>query len=246
MKVEEIVSKSDLIDAIRFIEKSKGNYLTSGEIEFKIGQLEKIKGNAFYRIERKGYKCAFLHGGDSHGGKAVIYSDALCKAFGFPDEKRLVVDFATEWHDIGKTQLPEEILNKPGELTKEEWVIIKTHSAKSEELLKPLNYPAKIARYHHRRVDGTGYPEILKGDEVPLGSRIVAVSEAYRIMTNYRPYKIKDVSPEEIRKTVDRRKYVLPVEIALEELKNNAGTQFDADVVDCFVKIIREGKIGKY
>jgi HD-GYP domain-containing protein (c-di-GMP phosphodiesterase class II) len=239
MKVEEIASKSDLINAIRFIEESKRNYLTFGEIEFKINQLEKIKGSAIHKLEKKGYRY------DSHGGKAVLYSDALCKAFGFPDEKRLVVDFATEWHDIGKTLLPEEILNKPGELTKEEWEIIKTHPLKSEELLKPLSYPAKIARYHHRRVDGTGYPEILKGDEMPLGSKIVAVAEAYRIMTNYRPYKIKDVSPEEIRKTVDRRKYVLPPDIALEELKNNAGTQFDSDVVNYFVRIIKEGNIGK-
>jgi len=237
MKLEEIVSKRTLIEAVCFIEESKGNPLTFGEVERKIGQLEKIKAEALERMEKKGYKY------DCHAEKASIYTDALCSAFGFPEEKRLVVDFAAEWHDIGKTQLPEEILNKPGSLTREEWEIIKTHPAKSEELLMPLSYPAKIARYHHRRVDGTGYPEIINGDEIPLGSKIVSVAEAYRIMTTCRPYKIKDVSIEEIRKAIDRRRYVLPPEIALEELQNNKGTQFDIEVVNCFAEILEEGKI---
>lgn len=125
------------------------------------------------------------------------------------------------YHDIGKSKIPSSIINKPGPLTKEEWVIMKKHTLHGYEILnntKEFSKIAKYAKYHHERIDGKGYPEGLKGDEIPLISRIITVVDAYEAMISDRPYRS-----------------ALSKEQAIEELKKHAGTQFDKNIVEVFI-----------
>lgn len=127
-------------------------------------------------------------------------------------------------HDIGKIGIDDKILNKPGKLSEEEWVIMKTHTeigyriASSTPDLRHIAY--KILT-HHERYDGTGYPKGLKGDEIPLLSRILAIVDSFDVMTNDRPYK-----------------KAMTVEDAIVELKKCSGTQFDPELVGIFIEAI--------
>ncbi|MBU3911083.1 MAG: HD domain-containing protein [Candidatus Omnitrophica bacterium] len=138
---------------------------------------------------------------------------------------------ALRLHDIGKIGIPDAILNKNGSLTPEEWSIMKQHCEIGARILEPiekLKNVAVIVRYHQEKYDGTGYPEGLKGEEIPLESRIIAVVDAFHAMTSDRPYR-----------------KALSEEAALSELKNNAGTQFDPVVVAAFIRALEKGKIRK-
>jgi len=125
------------------------------------------------------------------------------------------------YHDIGKSKIPKEIINKPGPLTKEEWFIMKKHTLLGYEILSKIEDFIKIAeyaKYHHERIDGKGYPEGLKGDEIPLISRIITVVDAYEAMMSDRPYRSALNKDEAIR-----------------ELIKHSGTQFDKNIVKVFI-----------
>ena len=127
------------------------------------------------------------------------------------------VELGAVLHDIGKVRVPESILNKPGPLTDEEWAVMKTHPEIGEHILGPiqsLHRILPIVRHHHERWDGAGYPDGLSGRGIPLGARIVAVCDAYRAMTENRPYRA-----------------ALSTSEARDELEAGAGTQFDEDCV---------------
>ncbi|MFW5980278.1 MAG: HD domain-containing phosphohydrolase [Halanaerobiales bacterium] len=129
-------------------------------------------------------------------------------------------------HDIGKIAIPTEILKKPDKLTEKEWEKIKEHPEIGYRILKSSEEFAYIAGEvlaHHERWDGSGYPRGLSGTDIPLLSRIISVVDTYDVMTNGRPYR-KAVSPEK----------------ALQEIKENSGTQFDPEVVKIFTEIIGE------
>jgi putative nucleotidyltransferase with HDIG domain len=128
-------------------------------------------------------------------------------------------------HDIGKIAVPDAILNKPGSLTEEEREIIKTHAEVGEQILAPVPFlddVRRIVRHDHERWDGGGYPDGLCGDEIPLGSRVVFVVDAFHAMTSDRPYR-SAMSEDE----------------AIDRLIAAAGTQFDPLVVDVFVRVLR-------
>jgi putative nucleotidyltransferase with HDIG domain len=131
------------------------------------------------------------------------------------------VELGAVLHDIGKVRVPEAILNKPGPLTDEEWEVMRTHPEVGEQILRPiqsLQAILPIVRHHHERWDGTGYPDALAGRAIPLGARIVAVCDAYRAMTEDRPYRTA-LSEAEARS----------------ELERGAGGQFDAECVQALL-----------
>lgn len=134
------------------------------------------------------------------------------------------IELGAVLHDIGKVRVPESILNKPGPLTDEEWVVMKTHPEVGEHILRPihsLNAILPIVRHHHERWDGGGYPDKLAGRAIPLGARIVSVCDAYRAMTEDRPYR-EALSVAEARK----------------ELCEGAGTQFDPECVEAMIRAL--------
>ena len=127
-------------------------------------------------------------------------------------------------HDIGKTSIPEKILKKPGELTDSEWELIKEHPERGYKIAAATEEFALIADeilFHHERWDGRGYPKRLKEDEIPYLARIITIIDSYDVMTNDRPYS-KAISNEE----------------ALSEIKRCAGSQFDPDLADKFIKLM--------
>ncbi len=124
-------------------------------------------------------------------------------------------------HDIGKVGVPDEVLHKPGPLTEQEWEIMREHPAIGERILRAipgLGDVARIVRHEHERWDGKGYPDQLAGAEIPIGSRIILACDAYHAMTSDRPY----------RQGMEHAK-------AMAELSDNAGTQFDPEVVEALV-----------
>jgi len=141
------------------------------------------------------------------------------------------IQIAAMLHDIGKIGIEREILSKPSKLTKEEYEIIKSHSNKGYYALKDiksLKEERQIIKYHHEKYNGTGYPEGLAGDDIPLGARIICVADAFDAMVSDRPYRKG-----------------MPFELALEELVKNKKSQFDPLIVDVFVDMVRESqKIG--
>ncbi|HVM71922.1 MAG TPA: HD domain-containing phosphohydrolase, partial [Anaerolineales bacterium] len=131
-------------------------------------------------------------------------------------------------HDIGKMGIPDAILLKPGKLTDEEWVIMRRHPVLAYEMLSSIAYlrPAlDIPHYHHERWDGSGYPEGLKGEQIPLYARIFAVVDVYDALTNDRPYRPAWTTDQ-----------------AIEYLHAEAGKQFDPVIVETFLNMLAREK----
>ncbi|MFP4078567.1 MAG: HD domain-containing phosphohydrolase, partial [Candidatus Izemoplasmataceae bacterium] len=131
------------------------------------------------------------------------------------------LEFAGQLHDIGKITVPDKILKKPGPLNKSEWQAMTRHTVNGYQILRAADQFSKLAEYamsHHERIDGKGYPNQLKGEAIPLFARIISVADAFEAMISPRPYK------DAVRE-----------EEALEELRRHAGTQFDPEIVECFI-----------
>jgi len=142
-----------------------------------------------------------------------------------------VLEFAATVHDIGKIGTPESLLSKMGRLTDEDWSSIRDHPRVGATFLASideLREVASIIRHHHERMDGYGYPDNLRGEAIPLLSRILAVADAFEAMTADRPYR-RAMSPSN----------------ALEELRANAGEQFDPDVVKAAAAVIQRNYLQK-
>ena len=141
------------------------------------------------------------------------------------------VRIAGTLHDIGKLTIPIAILSKVGKLKKEEFDLIKTHAVASEDILKDIEFPwpiAKIVRQHHERLDGSGYPDGLKAENILLESRILAVADVVESMTQSRSY----------RKS-------LGIEMALDEVDKNKNNLYDPDVVDACLNIFSKHSMAK-
>ncbi len=131
-------------------------------------------------------------------------------------------------HDVGKIEVPDALLNKPGKLTDEEFAIMKSHPQKGYEILKNVKIQedlAQGARFHHERFDGKGYPTGISGLSIPWVARIISVADTFDAMSSTRPYRKK-----------------LPLEFIVEEIKKCSGTQFDPKVVEAFLALHEEGK----
>lgn len=161
-----------------------------------------------------------------HSERVCYYSDFISKKLGLNSKDRNEIRIASYLHDIGKIGISNRFINKKGSLSSTEWAIIKQHTKKSLELLVPLNLSSNILSYihhHHERYDGTGYPDGLAEDQIPLGARIIAIADAYDSMTSDRPYR-KPLSNGE----------------AKNELLKYAGKQFDPQLVSLFLDILKE------
>jgi diguanylate cyclase (GGDEF)-like protein/putative nucleotidyltransferase with HDIG domain len=161
-----------------------------------------------------------------HSRKVSQYAVALSEALGLPQDKIATIRAAGLLHDIGKIAIPDSILNKKGTLTEEEWKPVTAHPELGVEILRHVIdlvncLPAIL--HHHEHHDGKGYPSGLKGKNIPLEARLLAIADAYDAMTSLRPYREQ-----------------LPPEQALDELKRCSGTQFDPKLVDIFVKTIEQ------
>lgn len=169
----------------------------------------------------------FLRHGDikDHINRVKKYAVELGKKMDLSENELKKLKMLAKLHDIGKVGIPEEILSKPGELTKEEYEIIKTHAEKGYRIAMFNPEFKKIAGCilaHHERYDGTGYPLGLKGDNIPLLARIINVVDSYDAMINKRIYRER-----------------LSIEEAKNELRKNSGTQFDPEIVDKFLELKR-------
>jgi len=161
---------------------------------------------------------------EGHSSRVSEYAYLLAKEIGLDLQEVEWIRLAAGMHDIGKIGIPENILCKPGKLTKEEYEIMKKHPLIGEKILKPikpLEKVAKIVLYHHEYWDGSGYPNGLMKEDIPIGSRIVSIVDAYQAMTSNRPYRAS-----------------LPLEEAISRLKNGKESQWDSELVDMFIKII--------
>jgi HD-GYP domain-containing protein (c-di-GMP phosphodiesterase class II) len=141
-------------------------------------------------------------------------------------------------HDLGKLGVADEILGKPGTLTEEEWALVKRHSEIGAWMIEPLEILSRavpVVRHHHERPDGTGYPDGLEGDEIPLAARIVAAVDAYDVMLRGRPYRPNRYRPERYGSKSS------PTE-ALAELAREAGSQFDPLVVETMERLLGDPK----
>lgn len=159
-----------------------------------------------------------------HANKVKELALSLGREMGLDSKALFTLGEAAMYHDIGKVSLPEDILNKPSKLTKKEYDIIKTHTSIGHDILNTSKELSKIAIYaatHHEWYDGSGYPNGLKGDKIPLYSRIIAVAGAFEYLTSNRPY----------RKAIS-------LSAAIKEIQRASGTQFDPEIVDIFVKLM--------
>jgi putative nucleotidyltransferase with HDIG domain len=156
------------------------------------------------------------------------YSLQLALRMNLSSEDRRSLRIAGLLHDVGKTGIPDEILNKPGALTQRERDIILTHPSVGGYIVRQTISNEEIISaivYHHERWDGKGYPEGIAGERIPLLARILAVADVFDALTSDRPYR-----------------EALPTEAAAEEIQRNSGTQFDPKVVTAFIECIRRNK----
>jgi len=163
-----------------------------------------------------------------HVERVVIYSRLLADKLELNEKNKKELIYGAYMHDIGKINIPKEILNKNMPLTSEEWEIMKQHSLNGVEIIKSvgsLKEIIPIILHHHERYDGNGYPGNLKGEDIPYLVRMLTVVDCFDAMTSSRPYNKRKTYKE-----------------AIEELKKCSGTQFDKGIADAFIKVIMESE----
>ncbi|MDD5448023.1 MAG: GAF domain-containing protein [Actinomycetota bacterium] len=167
-----------------------------------------------------------------HSEMVTEYAVATAQKMGLSEWEIRNIKYAGALHDIGKIGIPRGILNKPEKLTEDEFTQVKNHPELGESIIEPVEFlqePRKLILHHHERFDGSGYPSGLKGEEIPLGSRILAVADSFEAMMSDRPYRKK-----------------LGLDKAIRELEKSSGSQFDPKVVGAFMEVLKEkGMIGE-
>lgn len=161
-----------------------------------------------------------------HSGRVAVYSKEIAKRYGYDEKRQEKIFMMGLLHDVGKIGVPDEVINKPGRLTDEEFASIKKHPGIGGKILgniKEMPELASGAKWHHERYDGKGYPEGISGDDIPEEARIIAVADAYDAMTSNRSYR-----------------GALPKEIVRGEIEKGKGNQFDPKFADIMLKMIDE------
>lgn len=164
-----------------------------------------------------------------HSHRVAEYAALIAGELGWSSEEIMNLKYAAHLHDIGKIGIPDMLLNKPARLTPEEYSVIKEHTVIGAEILKNISlipHVAEVARSHHEHYDGTGYPDGLVGEDIPLSARIVAIADSYDAMNSRRIYR-----------------NALPPEKIFEEIENNRGLQFDPELADIFLKQLCDDRV---
>lgn len=208
------VFAKDAVSAYRR-EKSRARELSEALDTLQRAYLETIRSMAFVVEAKDAYT-------GQHLERCRVYGVALLQELGIAEEYP-DAQYGFLLHDAGKVGVPERILSKPGPLTAAEWRVMRTHPIIGYQMLASIPFlknAAELVRSHHEMYDGSGYPEGLTGEEIPLPARVFAVVDAFDAMTTDRPYRA-----------------ALSTDHAQAELTRMAGTQFDPDVVAAFVPL---------
>jgi putative nucleotidyltransferase with HDIG domain len=163
-----------------------------------------------------------------HQRRVGELATAIAREMGLPDEQVNGIHLAAIIHDLGKIHVPAEILSKPGKLTDIEFMLIKTHPQAGYDILKNVKFPwpiADIVLQHHEKLDGSGYPQGLKKEQILLESKIICVADVVEAMSSHRPYRPG-----------------LGIDAALEEITRGRGTHYDPQAVDACMALFREKK----
>jgi putative nucleotidyltransferase with HDIG domain len=185
------------------------------------GTLDEVLQAMSARVEKNNHHTA------SHQRRVTDLAHAIAVELGLSGEQSRAVRLAGMLHDVGKMLIPGELLSKPGRLTDTEFETVRTHSRAGSEMLKEMKVPSPIVdivEQHHERIDGSGYPSGLKGDQSALEARILAVADVVEAMSSERPYRP-----------------AFSVDKALEEIVSNRGKLYDAGVVDACLAVFRKG-----
>jgi putative two-component system response regulator len=161
-----------------------------------------------------------------HIERVTTYALWMAEELRWPPEQVRLLEFGSRLHDIGKVIVPDQILNKPEKLTLEEWQLMKEHPVAGGRILQKISHLKEAMPYilyHHEKWDGSGYPEGLKGREIPLGARILALADVYDALTTARPYRPP-----------------MPRSEVLELLREQSGQHFDPDLVEKFIKVVEQ------
>ena len=164
-----------------------------------------------------------------HQQEVALLAKAIAQEMSDDNEFINCVFLAAQIHDVGKILIPSEILNLPSKLNNMQQIIIKLHPETGYSILKPIDFPWDIARViyqHHERLDGTGYPQGLPGDQILLESKILAVADVVQAMVSNRSYHPP-----------------ISVEKAIEELETNKGKLYDSDVVNTYVSLVKRANV---
>ena len=159
------------------------------------------------------------------GDRVARYVEGVCRELGMEGDELSATVYAARIHDVGKLIIPEKVLCKPGALSSEEFHLVKAHATAAADIAACIpdgDVVNRVVRHHHERMDGTGYPDGLRGEEIPLGARVLAVADAYLTMTSDRPFAPR-LSHEE----------------AIRELERCSGRQFDPRVVQAFLSQLK-------
>jgi putative nucleotidyltransferase with HDIG domain len=164
-----------------------------------------------------------------HQARVADIAEAIAREMGLAEERIEGVRIGAHIHDIGKVYVPSEILTRPGKLSAAEFAIIQAHPEIGHDIVKDVDFPWPVARMileHHERLDGSGYPRGLKGNEILPEARIIAVADVFEAMTSHRPYRP-----------------ARGMEVALDHLRDRRGTHFDPQAVDALLELVRRCEI---
>lgn len=231
MGAEDFIRKPIYPDVLmhrvdRIIELDRMHRSMAQEIASKAAECESLARHVVQTLaEAIDAKDTYTNG---HSDRVAEYSREIAKRYGYSEKEQDDIYMMGLLHDVGKIGVPDEIINKPGRLTDEEFEAIKTHPVTGERILKKVEEMPKLsigARWHHERYNGTGYPDGLKGEEILEEARIIAVADAYDAMTSNRSYR-----------------GVLPQDYVRGEIEKGKGTQFDPVFADIMIQMIDEDK----
>ena len=164
---------------------------------------------------------------NGHSKRVALYTEEIAKRMGINKDESRRLFLIAMMHDCGKIGIPDSVLNKNGKLTDEEYKLIQSHTTVGDSILEHFTALPGIregARSHHERYDGKGYPDGLKGKDIPFYARIICVADSYDAMSSDRCYRKK-----------------LDTEVILKELENNSGKQFDPEIVPYMIDMIKDG-----